>query len=133
EVLGPYHVRVWGQFRAAPAKKAPLPCAPEELGYALTRPEPRVVSWEAAPYSEVARKVRLEGTVIVVAQVDSQGAVAWACARQRLPLALDRNSEFAVRKWRFAPDPEPVRWVEVQFDFTSNDMNGAGETDRPAE
>jgi len=130
EAVGPYHVRVWGQLWGEPASQGPLPCTAEGLDYTLTRPEPQVLSWVAAQYTEVARKARLQGTVIVVAEVDSKGRVAWTCARKELPMGLDKGSEVVLRKWRFAPDPRPVRWVEVELDFT---VNEAEETERPAE
>jgi TonB family protein len=109
-----------------------LPCMEEESDVTLTHPEPRVVSWLAAQYTEVARKARLQGSVVVVAAVDSEGRVTWVCARKQLSLGLSKAAEEAVKRWRFAHDPRLMRWVEIQFDFRLDD-GVETEADRPAD
>jgi hypothetical protein len=134
EVLDPLHLRIWGIWSLLPAEPAPplQPCSLEGVDLALTHPEPKVLSWSAPSYSVVALKARLQGTAIVAAEVDASGAVIWTCARRGLPMNLGRNSERAIEDWRFAPDPRPVRWVEVELNFALADGEDE-ETERPAE
>lgn len=122
ESIDPYHVRVWGQVDS--------PCARGGANAILTSPPPGVVSWIAPQYTEVARKARLQGTVKTLAEVDSKGRVVRACSLQKLPYGLNKASEEALRKWRFAADSGPVRWVEIEVDFGVNDTE---ETNRPAD
>lgn len=70
-------------------------------------PESRV----EARYSEVARKARIEGIVIVRCTVDEEGNVVATEVVKPLPFGLDAAAVAAVRQWKFRPaqkDGQPV-------------------------
>jgi protein TonB len=77
-------------------------------------------------YPPVARRMRVEGTVVLRALVDTTGRAEELLVEQTsgAPL-LDEAALNAVRKWRFVParrGPEPIaRWVEVPVRFRLND------------
>lgn len=66
-------------------------------------------------YTEAARRVRLEGTVILEAVIDEEGRVTGVEVLQGMPLGLTAAAEAAARRWRFEPAtlhgrPVPVYW-----------------------
>ena len=81
----------------------------------LFRPEPQ--------YAEDARKVRLEGTVLLSIIVATDGSVKSTNVLKPLGLGLDERAIEAVSKWRFRPamkDGRPIAiqaQVEVTFHF----------------
>jgi TonB family protein len=72
-------------------------------------------------YSEEARKARLQGTVLLRIEVDTQGRAQHINVTQSLGLGLDERAVDAVKKWKFLPGkvngkPAPViAYVEVNF------------------
>jgi TonB family protein len=72
-------------------------------------------------YTEEARKAGLEGTVILYAEVGTDGYARNIRVTRRLGLGLDEKAVEAVRKWKFRPgfkDAKPVVVVsntEVNF------------------
>lgn len=72
-------------------------------------------------FSEEARKARLEGMVVLLADVDEKGLVVNIKVHKTLGLGLDEKAIEAVQKWRFRPgllDGKPVRQpvlIEVNF------------------
>lgn len=81
--------------------------------YPSYKPEP--------PYSEKARMVRYQGTVVLWIVVNAQGVVERATVVKPLGLGLDQNALRTVRAWKFKPATRngvgvPVRvMVEVSF------------------
>lgn len=71
-------------------------------------------------YTEVARKARLQGTVIVEAIIDEQGRVIDARVLKGLPMGLDREAVAAVQQWRYKPATYQGRPVKVRFSLTVN-------------
>jgi TonB family protein len=66
---------------------------------AVTQP---VLLYKAEPeYSEDARKVKLQGVVVLRAQIDARGHIQNIVVTQPLGLGLDERAIEAVRKWRF--------------------------------
>jgi len=82
---------------------------------------PRLVSKIEPEYSEDARKARLQGTVVLRIEVDTQGQAQNITVRQSLGLGLDERAREAVKKWKFLPgkvNGKPatvVAYVEVNF------------------
>lgn len=72
-------------------------------------------------YSDEARKVKYQGTVIVAIEIDERGEVRRAQVVRGIGLGLDERALGAVLKWRFRPalrDGTPVSAparVEVSF------------------
>lgn len=54
-------------------------------------------------YTEIARKGRLQGVVIVQAVIDKQGEVTSVKILKELPLGLDQAAVEAIKRWRFEP------------------------------
>lgn len=78
----------------------------------------------AAPlpgYTELGRKARVTGTVVIELQISERGNVEAACFVKSLPMALGRNALFAAQRWRFRPieaQGKPVRAVgRLAFEF----------------
>jgi protein TonB len=66
-------------------------------------------------YTEPARRVRLEGTVILEAVIDQQGAVTGLEVLKPMPLGLTEAALAAAKQWRFRPatlrrEPVSVYW-----------------------
>jgi len=71
-------------------------------------------------YTEVARKARIQGTVIVEAVIDRNGNVTDVRVLKPLPMGLDQEAMNAVRKWHFKPGTLNGRPVPVIFILTVN-------------
>lgn len=64
-------------------------------------------------YTEVARRARIQGVVILEVEVDARGRVTSTRVLKGLPMGLDEASVKAVADWRFQPgtrrgEPVPV-------------------------
>lgn len=82
------------------------------VGRDVTRPEK--VSGDLPVYTELGRKARVEGVVILEVVIDEQGGVAGARVIKGLPMGLDRAALEAVQTWKFKPatrDGKPVQVV----------------------
>jgi len=89
---------------------------PLVVGGAVTRP---VILERVEPqYTETARRVRLEGTVIVQAVIDEQGRVTDVKVLKNLPMGLDQAAVDAVSRWRFQPATLHGRPVKVYYSLT---------------
>lgn len=67
----------------------------------LTEP---VLLYKTEPeFSEDARKARLQGVVVLIAEIDERGRAVNIRVRQPLGLGLDEKAIQAVRQWRFRP------------------------------
>ena len=83
---------------------------------------PAALIWKIEPeYSEEARRAKLQGTVVLYLEVDSEGRPRNLKVHQSLGLGLDEKALDAVRQWKFRPgraDGKPVATsalVEVNF------------------
>jgi periplasmic protein TonB len=89
------------------------------LGDSVT--QPRLLSKIEPEYSDEARKVKLQGSVMLRIVVDEQGRAESIEITRGLGLGLDERAVEAVRKWRFSPGtrggrPVPTAaLVEVTF------------------
>ncbi len=95
EPSGPIHV---GGDVAAPVKiKAPQP-----------------------QYTEIARKARIQGVVIVQAIISKQGNVENVKLLKGLPMGLDTAAVEAIKKWKFKPATLNGKPVTVYYNLTVN-------------
>jgi protein TonB len=82
---------------------------------------PTLVKKFEPDYSEEARQARLQGTVVLRIEVDTNGRAQNITVRQSLGLGLDDRAQEAVKKWIFNPgkvNGKPaavVAYVEVNF------------------
>lgn len=102
------------QERELPAEGKP----PRLVGEGVSRPEK--ISGAPPIYTELARKARVTGTVIVEAIIDENGDVTNARVLRGLPLGLDQASLEAVRTWKFKPARFEGRPVKVYYTLTVN-------------
>ncbi|PYQ51542.1 MAG: hypothetical protein DMF59_07485 [Acidobacteria bacterium] len=80
---------------------------------------PTVIMPRAEPqYTELARKARIEGVVIIEAIIDRNGYVTDARTLKPLPLGLDQSALDAVRKWKFRPGTLNGQPVPVIYNLT---------------
>jgi protein TonB len=71
-------------------------------------------------YTEIARKARVQGVVIVEAIIDKQGNVTNVKILKGLPMGLDTAAADAVKKWRFEPATLNGKPVAVIYNLTVN-------------
>lgn len=71
-------------------------------------------------YTEIARKARIQGVVIVQAIVTKTGEVQDVKVLKGLPMGLDKAAADAVRKWKFKPATLNGKPVDVYFNLTVN-------------
>lgn len=89
-----------------------------QLGGAIVKPE--VIRRVQPNYTEIARKARVQGIVIVEAIVDKQGDVTNVRVLKGLPMGLEQSAMDAVRQWKFKPATLNGRPVSVYFVLTIN-------------
>lgn len=99
--------------------------ASDGLGDIVYRPgngvsKPEILSRVDPRYTEAARRVRLQGTVIVEAFIDETGRVRDIKVLKGLPMGLDRSAVDAVSQWRFRPATFEGRPVKVLYSLTVN-------------
>jgi TonB family protein len=71
-------------------------------------------------YTELARKARVQGIVIIEAIIDRNGNVTDARVLKPLPMGLDQQALDAVRKWKFKPGTLNGQPVPVIYNLTVN-------------
>jgi protein TonB len=85
-----------------------------QAGFQGSLTEPVVLLKVEPEYSEEARKARIQGVVIVRAEIDARGQVQNISVAQGLGLGLDERAVAAVRKWRFRAGMRNGRPVTTQ-------------------
>jgi protein TonB len=103
---------------AGPPSDAPDAAGPIRVGGAVVAPvrihDPRPL------YTEVARKARIQGVVILQAVIDREGNVTEVTVLKPLPFGLSEAAVDAVRQWRFKPATLNGRPVTVYYNLTVN-------------
>jgi len=82
--------------------------APEKI----TAPQPQ--------YTEIARKARIQGVVIVQAIIDRDGNVTNVKVLKGLPMGLEESAVDAIKQWKFKPATLNGRPVTVYYNLTVN-------------
>jgi TonB family protein len=81
---------------------------------------PVKVSAPSPQYTEIARKARIQGVVIVEAIIDKEGKVTNVKVLKGLPMGLDTAAADAVKKWTFQPATLNGKPVAVIYNLTVN-------------
>jgi len=104
-----------------PAPAPPPPPKPEgplRVGGDVKAP---VVEQRVDPiYTDMARKTRVAGVVIVEAIINKNGEVEQVTVLKGLPMGLSESAVEAVKKWKFKPGTLNGEPVEVIFNLTVN-------------
>jgi len=108
---------------AGPAAGASTQAAPRNEPSSILRLEGEVTKpsklYSPPPvYSEMARKARLQGVVILEAVLDQDGCVVQPHVLKGLPMGLDRAAVAAVQQWVFTPATLAGRPVKVYYTVT---------------
>jgi TonB family protein len=98
------------------APPAPPPSRPRRVAGEIKRPER--LSGRQPLYTELARRVRLEGTVIVDAVIDENGRVTEVELLRGLGFGLDEEVVDAVGTWQFRPATLGGKPIAVLFTLT---------------
>jgi protein TonB len=80
------------RYSARPAAQPPV-LHPQKPAVKLTGMDPQ--------YTEVAKRARVEGTVVIEAVIETDGRVSSARVVKGLPFGLDQAALDAVRTWLF--------------------------------
>jgi len=81
---------------------------------------PTVINRVEPVYTEIARKARIEGIVILEAIIEKDGTVRDVRTLKPLAMGLDAAAMDAVRRWKFKPGTLNGRPVPVIFNLTVN-------------
>ena len=71
-------------------------------------------------YTEIARKARIQGVVIVQAIINKQGTVTNVKVLKGLPMGLDTAAVESIKTWRFEPATLNGKPVDVYYNLTVN-------------
>ena len=109
---------------------------PEPLGPGITPPRVSGVYRQYPQYSDTARRLGVEGTVIVDAVVHKDGGVSVVGTKDELGYGLDENAILAVRHLRLQPatkNGEPVDVaVDIPVDFRLDDARENHPVNQPS-
>ena len=81
---------------------------------------PSILSRMAPSYTEEARTAKLEGTVVLFAEITSTGAVENVAVLQKLGKGLDESAVRAIKQWKFSPATKDGRPVAVMITIEMN-------------
>jgi TonB family protein len=81
---------------------------------------PEKITAPSPQYTEIARKARIQGVVIIEAIIDKEGIVTNVKVLKGLPMGLDNAAADAVSKWRFKPATLNGKPVAVIYNLTVN-------------
>lgn len=94
------------------------PSGPIHVGGDVQAPEK--IRAPSPQYTEIARKARIQGVVIVQAIIGTDGSVQNVKLLKGLPMGLDKAAMDAVKSWTFKPATLNGKPVAVYYNLTVN-------------
>lgn len=94
----------------------PEPTGPILVGGEVARP--KGIHTPQPPYSEIARRVRIQGVIVLQVTLDEQGLVRDVEVLKSLPMGLTEAAVATVREWRYEPALLNGKPVEVYMNIT---------------
>lgn len=105
-------------FGIPDAPPAAEPEGPIHVGGDVAAPEK--ISAPQPQYTEIARKARIQGVVIVQAIVNKTGDVTNVKVLKGLPMGLEEEAVKAIKRWKFKPATLNGKPVDVYYNLTVN-------------
>jgi TonB family protein len=81
---------------------------------------PRIISRVGPSYTEEARTAKVEGTVVLFAEISSTGAVENVVVLHKLGKGLDESAVRSIKQWKFSPALKDGRPVAVVITIEMN-------------
>ncbi len=107
-------------FDLPEAPPPPEPSGPIHITGDVKHPE-KIPEHDIRPqYTEIARKARIQGHVILQATIDKNGDVTNVKVLRPLPMGLSEAAEAAVRQWKYKPATLNGKPVAVFLNLTVN-------------
>jgi protein TonB len=105
-------------FGGIPAAPPEVAVGPIQVGGKVKAPT-KVLA-PAPQYTEIARKARVQGLVIVQAIIDKTGTVTHVKVLKTLPMGLEEEAVKAIKRWKFDPATLNGKPVDVYYNLTVN-------------
>lgn len=96
----------------------PEPEGPMIVGGEVSKPVK--ISAPQPSYTELARRTRIQGAVVVQAVIDKQGDVTDVKVLKGLSMGLTEEAINAIRQWKFKPATLRGKPVDVYYNLTIN-------------
>jgi TonB family protein len=94
------------------------PTGPVHVGGDVRKPEK--IHAPPPQYTEIARKARIQGVVIVQAIIDKEGLVTNVKVLKGLGMGLSEEAIKAIKTWKFTPATLNGKPVDVYYNLTVN-------------
>jgi TonB family protein len=119
------------QALPAISQKAPGAAGPPyRAGEGISRPE--ILLTTRPKYTELARRARISGVVVVEAVIDEQGNVTDTRVLKELPMGLSQAAVDAIQTWKFKPAAREGKSVPVYYVLSVNfQVDGSPSSDGP--
>ena len=104
-----------------PPRRTTTPAFPSDIAHVGGDVQaPVKLSGEEPDYTDIARKARLQGVVIMQVIIDTEGRVQNTKVLKGLPMGLSEEAVKAVRQWTYQPATKNGQPIRVYYNVTVN-------------